>query len=244
MKNLIMLVTTFAVGATFACGDNEFSKCPSTADGYAIIGCGPAIGFAGRTSKTLLLSEQEFYSYFDLLRIVFAAEPLTQSTFLRRPFVTYGNITTQDERIGESWARGSFDTKSASFNELADLLQIRPNGGYGFVRVDGAARYSITAQPHNAMVANPLLGAAYERVGVQLERDESENVGDSTWTWIDKESASIDLAVLIGNCLPNSCGTHYFKAEVSPSGATVWDKGGFVPPEGLQLAPGTIPLPN
>jgi len=158
-------------------------------------------------------------------------------------------MRTRNESIGQAWAKGSFRTAVADFNELVSTLKIEPYVETFEMQLEGNVQY-FTIYPElsaaTRMYSNKLVGEAFEAVGVFLQRDEGNAFpGDSTWTWIADDQATIDAATLVGNCFDgNGCGTHYFQVDVSLLSVTVRDKGGFVPLNGLQLAPGTIPLPN
>ena len=97
------------------------------------------------------------------------------------------------------------------------------------------------------MYSNKLVGEAFAVVGVLLQPDESNTFpgDDSTWTWIGDDHAKISIGAMVGNCFePEGCGIHNFEVNVSLAGATVHDKGGYIPVGGLILAPNTIRLPN
>ena len=156
-------------------------------------------------------------------------------------------MRTRDEAIGKAWTRSSFHTSVSEFNELVSTLKITPHVETFELQVkDNLQFYTIAAAVTRAtpMFSNQLVGEAFEAIGVFLQRDEGDTFpGDSTWT--GDNQAKIDVAAVVGDCFDgDGCGTHYFEVDVSLAGATVRDKGGFVPADGLVFAPGTIRQPN
>jgi hypothetical protein len=197
----------------------------------------------------MLIERAEFRRYYGLLLQAIIAEPLLSQTRVRVPYGVDGQMKTHDNAIGKAWAAESFQTTVSEFNELVSVLKMSPQvGTYAFQSDGNSYAHTIysTLTKATPLYANRLVGEAFEAINVSLQRDEGNAFpGDSTWTWTTDTEATIDAATLVGNCFDgNGCGTHYFQVDVSLLNVTVRDKGGFVPLNGLHLAPGTIPLPN
>ena len=253
MKNFTLMLAALMLGCSSP-ADN-LAKCPAregtpssfTPSDFA---CSPAAAFAGRASTTLLVEANEFQPYFDLYVLAVKAEPLLGTITVRVPYALDGRMRTRDEAIGKAWTNESFHTSVSAFNDLVSMLKITPYylETFELQIKDNLQFYTIATSVTEAtpMYSNKLVGEAFEAIGVFLQRDEGDAFpGDSIWTWTGDNQAKIDVAAFVGDCFDgDGCGTHYFEVDVSLAGATVRDKGGFVPADGLQLAPGTIHQPN
>lgn len=244
MKIFLFIVAALLVGCSSP-ADN-LANCPST-DGIAgEFTCTPATYFASRAATTLLIEETEFRPYYDLFLLAVTAEPLLGRTRVRLPYGLDGKMRTQVDAIGKMWAKNSFHTSESGFNDLVAKLRLTPNVGTFELQVEGTVQfYTIYPNVTSAtpMYSNKLVGEAFAAVEVFLQPDESNAFpgDDSTWTWIADNQARIVIGAMVGNCFDgNGCGIHNFEADVSLAGATVYDKGGFVPIGGLDLAPNTI----
>ncbi len=221
--------------------------CPTTDGPPGDFSCTPATNFAGRTATTLLVSDSDFHQYYDLFLQAVTAEPLLGGTKVNVPYKLDGRMRTSDKAIGQAWAQESFRTPSVAFNELVTTLKMTPDPVRTYqAQVEGTVQvytinpYVTVATP---MYSNKLVGEAFAAMGVALQREANNQFpDDSTWTWTGASQAKIDIAAIVGNCF-DSCGIHYFQADVSLTGATVRDMGGFIPVGGLALAPSTIRQP-
>ncbi len=248
MRLGLLLLTVLALGCSSPA--NEFTRCPTTDGAAGEMACLPATFFASRASTTLLIDEAEFHRYYDLFLKVVTAEPLLNRTNVVLPYTLYGPMRTRNELIGTAWAKGSFRTAVPAFNDLVTTLGITPYVETYEILIEETIQYH-TIYPElltaTRMYSNKLVGEAFAAVGVLLLGGGESGLfpGDSTWMWTGDGQARIDIAAGVGNCFDgNGCGTHYFQVDVTMTSATVRDKGGFVPANGLNLAPGTIPLPN
>jgi hypothetical protein len=239
---IVVMVTACSAG-------DDFRRCPTTDGVVGQSACSASVKFASQVSTTLLFDEVFFRRYYDLFKIAVSAEPNLRGTLVDLPYAFGDWMRTQDDRIGRAWARGSFDTSVPGFNALVSTLHMVPSDTYELRVENGEQVHLITPDllsESTIMYSNKLVGEAFASVGVIIQRDEGEQyVGDSRWTWTGEGQARIDAETLVGLCLDEiGCGIHYFQVDVSEAGAIVRDKGGFVPSNGLQLGPDTIPLSN
>ena len=57
------------------------------------------------------------------------AEPLLGRTRVRLPYGLDGKMWTQNDAIGQVWAKNSFATSEPGFNDLVAKLKMTPNVG-------------------------------------------------------------------------------------------------------------------
>lgn len=253
--NLLIVAGVAGASLSFAaCGDDIVPVEPCW-DGEQMsnhMGCQAAITFAARDTAGLVATPDEVDRYHERWVRAGEVEPILSNRIPQRyRNVGYPDvgIRTRNQKVIAAWNRADLITGDRAFDTIISQIHPRtlsPYGGYDIG--DGVYAFTVDVE---VLINEELFAQLLLPTMSFVDEPYHNHKDDGTWHWqsassgtgSDDDTAVIDFTFGWGDCFVACDGLHDLRAIVPTTGeaAMVYDLGGDPLPQGVQLAPATIP---